>query len=78
MSVAIASCIPRKEDPVCFVSKGDEGDLVKKMLDYLENLADDAYMILKESFSMFLMLLKPVKTAEKKNLSKNLMLTFKS
>ena len=32
MSVAIASCIPGKEDPVCFVSEGDEGDLVKKML----------------------------------------------
>ena len=47
MSVAIASCIPGKEDPVCFVS---EGDRVKKMLDYLENLADAAYLILKEKF----------------------------
>ena len=50
MSVAIASCIPEKKDPVCFVSEGDDGDLVKKMLNYLENLADAAYLILKEKF----------------------------
>ena len=30
MFVAIASYIPGKEDPVCFVPEGDEGDLVKK------------------------------------------------
>ena len=32
MFVAVAFCIPGKEDPVCFVSEGDEGDLVKKCL----------------------------------------------
>ena len=48
MSVATASCIPGKEGSVCFVSEGDEGYLVKKMLDYLEHLAHTAYLILKE------------------------------
>ena len=53
MSVAIASCIPGKEDPVCFVSEGVERNLVKKMLDYLEHLADAAHMILKKFHYVF-------------------------
>ena len=50
MSVASASCVPGKEDPVCFVSKGNEEDLGKNMLDYLEHLANTGYLILKEKF----------------------------
>ena len=70
MSVAIASCIPGKEDPVCFVSKGDKGDLVKKMIDYLENLADDAYMILKEKFQYVFDALETSENCRKEKLTK--------
>ena len=75
MSVAIASCIPGKKDPVYFVS---EGDLAKKMLDYLKNLADDAYMILKEKFQYVFDALETSENCRKEKLSKNLMQTFKS
>ena len=67
MSVAIASCIPGKEDPVCFVS---EGDLVKKMLDYLENLADAAYSILKEKFQYVFDALETSENCRKEKLTK--------
>ena len=70
MSVAIASCIPGKEDPVCFVSEGDEGDLVKKMLDYLENLADAAYMILKKKFQYVFDALETSENCRKEKLTK--------
>ena len=40
MSVAISYNIPGKEEAACFISEGEEGDLVKKMLDCLEELPD--------------------------------------
>ena len=50
MSVAISSNIPEKKEAVCFIFEGEEGELVKKMLDYLEELSDWAYEILCEKF----------------------------
>ena len=46
MLVAFSSNIPGKEEAVCFISEGEEGDFVKKMLDNLEELSHRAYKIL--------------------------------
>ena len=70
ISVAIVSCISGKEDPVCFVSERDEGDLVKKMLDYLEHLADAAYLILEEKFRYVFDALETSENCKKEKLRK--------
>ena len=50
LSVGIASNIPNFEDPICFVSEGNETVLVQKMVDYMEKLSDAAYAILQERY----------------------------
>ena len=50
LSVGIASNIPNFEDPICFVSEGNETVLVQKMVDYMEKLSDAAYAILQEKY----------------------------
>ena len=47
---AVSSNIPGYTNGVCHVSSGDENDLIKKLIDYLEHLADISYAILKEKF----------------------------
>ena len=68
MSVAISSNTPGKEEAVCFISEGEEGDLVKKLLDYLEKLTK---FYLKNSV-MFLKPWSKIQMVEKKILQKNL------
>ena len=46
LSVGIASNISGYEEAVCYISDGDESDLVKKMVGYLNKLADAAFEIL--------------------------------
>ena len=48
--MTIASNIPNYEDPICFVSEGNETVLVQKMVDYMEKLSDAAYAILQERY----------------------------
>ena len=51
LSVAIASNIPGRKKGVCFVSEGNETDLVERLLTYLETLADEAYLLLQQKYS---------------------------
>ena len=50
LSVGIASNIPNFEDPICFVSEGNETVLVQKMVDCMEKLSDAAHAILQERY----------------------------
>ena len=48
--MGIASNIPNLEDPICFVSEGNETVLVQKMVVYMEKISDAAYAILQEKY----------------------------
>ena len=69
MSVAISSNVPRKKETVCFILEGEEGDLVKKLLDYLEKLSDRAYEILCKKFSYVFEALEQSPNCKKENLT---------
>ena len=51
MSVSVCSNVPSFEDTVCFISDGDPQSLVNKMVDYLEEVSDHAYHLLREEFA---------------------------
>ena len=70
MSVAIASCIPGKKDRVCFVSKEDEGDRVKKMIDYLEKYNRRRLFDFKEKFRYVFDALETCENCRKEKLTK--------
>ena len=50
LSVGIATNVPNFENGVCFVTNGNENDLVQKMLKYLEDASNAAYEIMKTKF----------------------------
>ena len=50
LSVAIAFNIPNLEDPICFVSEGNQTVLVQKMVNHVEKISDAAYAILQERY----------------------------
>ena len=50
LSVGIASNIPGLEVAVCYISDGNESNLVKKMVDYLNKLSDAAFEILQSKY----------------------------
>ena len=50
LSVGITSNIPGYEEAVCYISDGNESDLVKKMVDYLNKLSDTAFEILQSKY----------------------------
>ena len=50
LSVGIATNVPNFENRVCFVTNGDENDLVQKILKYLEYVSNAAYEIMKRKF----------------------------
>jgi len=72
MSVGIASCVPSYDQPVCYVSQGDEQELVKKLLDYLNKLFDAAYGILRQKFAYVFEALQTNLNCRSPNLAKEL------
>ena len=50
LSFAVSSNVSEYTNGVCHVSSSDENDLIKKLIDYLEHLADVSFEILKEKF----------------------------
>ena len=50
LSVSIATNVPTFENGVCFVTNGDQNDLVQKILKYLEDASNAAYEITKRKF----------------------------
>ena len=54
LSFGVASNVPGFTEGVCHVSFGDENELVAKLIDYLEGMADALYKILKRKFDYVL------------------------
>lgn len=50
LSVSICSNVPSYQKPTCFISKGSPQHLVDRMIDYLENISDHAYHLMREEF----------------------------
>ena len=72
LSVGIATNVPNFENGVCFVTNGDENDLLKKMLKYLEDASNAAYGIMKSKFDYVFQALELSENVRKENLTKNL------
>ena len=51
LSVAISSNIPGYTEAVCFITQREDDDLVRKMLEYLENLSNSCSQKLREKFA---------------------------
>ena len=51
MSVAVSSNIPGYTEAVCFTTQGDDGDSVRKKLEYLESLSNLCYQKLREKLA---------------------------
>ena len=50
MSVGIASNVPGFEEGKCFITSGDEKELIQNLIDYLEDISLSAYRLVKEKF----------------------------
>ena len=50
LSFGVASNVPGFTEGVCYISSGDENELVMKLVEYLEGRADVSYGILKQKF----------------------------
>ena len=53
LSVGIATNIPNFENGVCFVTNGDENDLMQKILKYLKDASNTANNIMKKFDCVF-------------------------
>ena len=51
LSVSICSNVPGYDQPKCFVSEGDDKQLVKQMVDYLVEISVESYRLVRETFS---------------------------
>ena len=69
LSVAIATNMPNFVNGVCFVTNGDENDLVQKMLKYLEDESNAAYEIKKRNFDYVFQALKINENVRQENLA---------
>ena len=47
MSVGIASNVPRFEEGKCFITSGNEKELIRNLIDYLEAISLSAYRLVK-------------------------------
>ena len=50
VSVSVCSNVPEHEEPVCFVSEGDPGDLVRRMMTYLRTVSEASFRSLRDVF----------------------------
>ncbi|KAK3705281.1 hypothetical protein QZH41_008170 [Actinostola sp. cb2023] len=51
LSASVCSNVPSYYKPQCFVTDGDSKDLVKHMIDYLVQISQESYNLLKEQFA---------------------------
>ena len=70
MSVGIASNVPGFEEEKCFITSGNEKELIKNLLDYLEAISLSAYRLVKEKFKPAFEALERSENVRKENLIK--------
>ena len=70
MSVGIASNVPGFEEGKYFITSGNEKELIKNLLDYLEAISLSAYRLVKEKFRTTFEALESSENVRKKNLLK--------
>ena len=67
LSVGIATNVTNFENGVCFVTNGDQNNLVEKMLKHLEDASNAAYEIMKSKFGYVFQALELSKNVRKEN-----------
>ena len=70
MSVGIASNVPGFEEGKCFITSGDEKELVQNLINYLEAISLSAYQLLKEKYQHNFEALESSKNVRKENSQK--------
>ena len=70
MSVGIASNVPGFEEGKCFITSGNEKELIKNLIDYLEAISLSAYRLVKEKFKPAFEALESSENVRKENLIK--------
>ena len=70
MSVGIASNVPGFEEGKCFITSGNEKELIKNLIDYLEAVSLLAYRLVKEKFKPAFEALESSENVRKENLMK--------
>ena len=48
---AVCSNVPGYDQPKCFVSSGNTGDMFKRFVDYLVEISQESYRLLLDQFS---------------------------
>ena len=66
----MATNVPSFENGMCFVTNGDESDLVRKMLKYLEDVSNATYEMMKRKFDYVFQALELSENVRKENLTK--------
>ena len=51
LSVSVCSNVPGYDQPKCFVSSGNTGDMFKRFVDYLVEISQESYRLLLDQFS---------------------------
>ena len=70
MSVGIASNVPGFEEGKCFITSGNEKELIQNLIDYLEAISLSAYRLVKEKFKPAFEALESSENVRKENLIK--------
>ena len=70
MSVGIASNVPGFEEGKCFITYGNEKELIQNLIDYLEAVSLSAYRLVKEKFRPAFEALESSENVRKENLMK--------
>ena len=70
MSVGIASNVPGFEEGKCFITSGNEKELIQNLIDYLKAISLSAYRLFKEKFRSTFEALKSSENVRKENLLK--------
>ena len=70
MSVGIASNVPGFEEEKCFITSGNEKELIQNFIDYLEAIFLSAYCLVKKKFGPTFKALESSENIRKKNLLK--------
>ena len=70
MSVGIASNVPGFEEEKCFITSGNEKELIQNLIDYLEAISLSAYRLVKEKFKPAFEALESSENVRKENLIK--------
>ena len=70
MSFGIASNVPGFEEGKCFITSGNEKELIQNLIDYLEAISLSTYRLLKEKFRPTFQALESSENIGKENLLK--------